>query len=259
MRLPPLECDPIFIGGEGRSGTTLLRVMLDSHSAIACGPETHFLVDPRFQEFHRHFSRTWERRAAGYGYAGRDLDDLVRDFVRGWFEPYMQRRGKRRWADKTPQNIHILPYLWELFPTAKVIHMIRDGRDVACSILPQGWGPNTIAAAAERWVSCIEKGLAHRNRTDRYMEVRYEDLVRQPERELRRVMDLVGEPWEPQMLEYWRCPHDLAPLTESSATQVVQPIYSRSIGRWKRELSSSEVSQYVHVAGTTLRRLGYDV
>lgn len=253
-----LDFDPIFIGGEGRSGTTLLRVMLDSHSAISCGPESHFLVDPRLREFHEHFLAKWPKRAAGYGYGEVDMDAFVRGFVRNWFETYMRRRGKRRWADKTPQNIHALDYIWRLFPSAKFIHMIRDGRDVACSILPLRWGPGSVRTAAGRWVDCIEKGVRHREDRERYLEVRYEDLVRHPERETRRVTAFVGEEWEPCMLEYWRFQHDLPELTEESARQVSHPIHLESIGRWRRELSPRQLRQFVRIAGETLADLGYD-
>jgi hypothetical protein len=259
MLLPPLTFDPIFLGGECRSGTTLLRVMLDAHSAIACGPETHFLVDEKFRRFHHHFRGTWWKRAAGYGYSTDDMDDLVRDFVRGWFETYMLRQGKRRWADKTPQTINVLPYLWELFPTAKFVHLIRDGRDVACSISPQTWGPDNVKAAAKRWVECIDKGVIHRGDTARYMEVRYEDLATEPEREVRRVLAFVGEEFEPGVLEYHRQEHDTPAATESSADQVARPVYASSIGRWKRDLSARELKTFMKFGAETLARLGYEV
>jgi len=259
MLLPPMDFDPLFLGGECRSGTTLLRVMFDAHSAIACGPETHFLVDDKLRRYHHHFRGKWWKRAKGYGYTTEDMDDLVRDFVRGWFETYMLRRGKRRWADKTPQTIQVLPYVWELFPTAKFVHLIRDGRDVTCSILPQNWGPNTVKDAARRWVECIEKGVAHRGDTERYMEVRYEDLATEPEREVRRVLDFIGEEFEPQMLEYHRQDHDMPADTESSAAQVARPLYTTSIGRWKRDLGARDLKRLLKIAGPTLEFLGYEV
>lgn len=232
MLLPPMEFDPIFLGGEGRSGTTLMRVMLDAHTAVSCGPETHFVVDEKFRRFHHHFRGKWWKRAEGFGYSLDDMDDLVRDFVRGWHETYMKRRGKRRWADKTPQNIHVIPYIRELFPSARFIHLIRDGRDVACSIIPQNWGPNNIKDAATRWVDCIEKGVAQRSDVERYIEVKYEELVAESEREARRVIEFLGEPWEPGVLEYHRKDHDTPAATESSAEQVARPLYTTSIGRY---------------------------
>ncbi len=257
MLLPPMEFDPVFLGGEGRSGTTLLRVMLDAHPSIACGPESQFLADPKFRAFHEHFRNTWWRRAAGFGYEQDDLDDLVRDFARGWFETYMRRRGKRRWADKTPQTIHHLPYLWRLFPTARFVHLIRDGRDVACSILPQNWGPNTVEEAAERWVDCVWKGVLHRADTERYCEVRYEDLVQSPETQVRRVLAWMGEDWDPAVLDYHSADKDNPELTESSAEQVQKPLYTSSIGRWQRDLSAHQVRAFEKIAGETLEFLGY--
>jgi hypothetical protein len=252
-----MEHDPIFVGGEGRSGTTLLRVMLDAHPAIACGPESHFLQDPRFKEFHHHFRGKWWKRAEGFGYALSDMDDLVRDFVRGWFETYMRRRGKRRWADKTPSTIRDLPYLWELFPTAKFVHMIRDGRDVCCSMLEQKWGPDDVDDAAKRWVAAIEAGAVHRGDVNRYMEIRYEDLVQQPERELRRLCTWIGEDFDPAMLRHEQADHDLAPRTESSAHQVEKPLYTSALGRWRRDLAPKDLKRFLKIAGPTLRSLGY--
>ena len=259
MLLEPMDFDPIFLGGEGRSGTTLLRVMLDAHPTISCGPETHFLVDEKLRKYHRHFRGKWWKRAKGYGYGLDDMDDLVRDFVRGWFETYMKRRGKRRWADKTPQNIHVIPYLFELFPTAKFVHLIRDGRDVACSIIPQNWGPDTIKDAAKRWVECIEKGVAHRDDPERYMEVRYEHLATEPEREVRRVLDFVGEEWDPCVLDYHAAQVDNPTETESSAEQVSKPLYTSSIGRWKTDMAPRDLKRFLKIAGPTLEFLGYEV
>jgi hypothetical protein len=257
MLLPPMDSAQIFVGGEGRSGTTLLRVMLDAHPAIACGPESHFLVDPEFERFHRHFRGKWWKRAEGYGYGAAEIDDLFREFARNWFETYMRRQGTRRWADKTPQTIRILPYLWELFPTAKFVHMIRDGRDVACSIVPQRWGPDNVKDAARRWVSCIEAGVKQRGDAERYMEIRYEDLVLHAERELRRLCAWIGEPFDPAMLDYHAKDHDLAPRTESSADQVDKPLYTSAIGRFRRDLAPRDLRKFEKIAGTTLEFLGY--
>lgn len=252
----PQAPDPIFVGGEPRSGTTLLRVILDSHPAIACGPESQFLADPRFEEFHRYFRDRWASRAEGFGYAKDDLDDLFRGFVTTFFERYAAKRGKRRWADKTPQTIWILPYLWKLFPTARFVHMVRDGRDVACSVLEQDWGPKDVEEAAARWVKSIECGKAWRG-DPRYLEVRYEDLVAHTEREVRRVLAHVGEPFVPQVLEYWRQPHDWQERNRKGAEQTSKPVYDESVGRWKRDLRGDALARYVKIAGPTLKSLGY--
>jgi hypothetical protein len=258
MLLPPLDTDPIFIGGEPRSGTTLMRVLLDSHPAIACGPESQFFADPKFWEYREHVTSKWARRAEGFGYGASDLDDLFRDFVRGWFETYMKRQGKRRWADKTPQTLWVLPQVWSLFPKARFVHMIRDGRDVACSVIEQSWGPDNVKDAAERWVRSIECGLRWRG-DPRYMEVRYEDLVADTEGQVRRVLDFVGEPFTPEVLEYYRKKHDWAAMNQKGAEQAAKPVYSDSIGRWRREMTEKQQKQFHKVAGPTLRMLGYAV
>ena len=257
MLLPPLASDPILIGGEPRSGTTLLRVILDSHSAIACGPESHFFVDPKFQEFHEYFRNRWTRRAADFDYTPNDLDDLFRDFVRGFFETYAKRRGKRRWADKTPQSIWSLSYVWTLFPTARFVHMIRDGRDVACSVLAQNFGPKDVEEAARRWVKSIECGVSRRG-DPRYAEVRYEDLVLHTEREVRRVLAFVGEPFEPAVLEHHKRAHDWAGNGPVETKRASKPVYADAIGRWRRDLTDADQKRFAKIAGPTLRTLGYE-
>lgn len=248
--------DPIFVGGEPRSGTTLLRVILDTHPAIACGPESQFLADPKFQEFHDYFRRRWESRAAGFGYTKDDLDGLFRAFVTSFFEGYARRRGKRRWADKTPQTIWTLPYLWRLLPSARFVHMIRDGRDVACSVLEKDWGPKDAEEAARRWVKSIECGRAWR-KDPRYLEVRYEELVAHTEREVRRVLAFVGEPFVPEVLDYWRKPHDWAERNVEGPQTTSKPVYADSVGRWRRDLTGDALARYTAIAGPTLRELGY--
>jgi hypothetical protein len=91
------------------------------------------------------------------------------------------------------------------------------------------------------------------------MEVRYEDLATEPEREVRRVLAFVGEEFEPGVLEYHRQEHDTPAATESSADQVARPVYTSSIGRWKRDLSARELKTFMKFGAETLARLGYEV
>src|SRR5262249_35446578 len=124
---------PIFIVGCGRSGTTLLRLMLDSHPAIAAGEETKFLTDlePIVGEH-------W-RLLHTYGFDRAWWLDRIRAFYGGFLEEYATRRGKRRWAEKTPGYTFHLAFLDELFPDAQYLHLIRDGRDVVASFRER-WG-----------------------------------------------------------------------------------------------------------------------
>ena len=174
------EFAPIVLGGCGRSGTTLLRMMLDSHRRICCGPE----------------SSLFRRRAIDAGWLadrfGFDRDeveaivDAARSrpaFIEAFAGLCMQKAGKARWAEKTPRNIGRIGEIFRCFPAARFVHVLRDGRDVACSLrthprhkvvdgrlVPTGtWRP--IAGCARRWVRDLE-GSRRWWGDPRFLEVR---------------------------------------------------------------------------------------
>ena len=136
-----------------------------------------------------------------------DHDPLTAgDAARSFYEAYAAQEGKPRWGDKSP------PYTWKArriqraLPEAHFIHLIRDGRDVALSLSEVSWGPGDVQAAAAKWVEELgsARRRAQRLRPGTYMEVRYEDLVADPEPLLRRIADFVDLPWDGGMLDYHR-------------------------------------------------------
>ena len=118
---------PIFIVGCQRSGTTMLRLMLDSHSQISCGPETRFLED-----LERIVGPDW-KRLSQFGYSQEEWLKRIRAFFEGIQSDYARSRGKTRWADKSPRYALHIHFLLQVFPDAQIVHVIRDGRDVAVS------------------------------------------------------------------------------------------------------------------------------
>jgi len=147
--------------------------------------------------------------------------------------------------------------------------VIRDGRDVVCSLLQMEWvDPTTgqqlecttdVAAAARYWVETVQVGRStaeHPTAAQRYHEVRYEDLVADPEVTLGELFEVVDEPFDPCVLEFHRQPRDLA--GESSAGQVARPIHGGAVGRWRRQLSKEEQGIVEEIAGELLRQLGYE-
>lgn len=193
---------PIFIVGAARSGTTLLRVMLDSHSNIAAGPEFRILLNfARISEFYIPVYK-------GYGFGRHDWFERVREFHGGFLSDYATGRGKGRWCDKTPAYGFHLDFIRELYPDAQIIHIIRDGRAVVRSHL-QRWGSRRAIRAMGEWRDLIEKCRKFGHRwPEQYHELRYEDLVRDPEAELRRLLEFLGEPWEAAVLEPYATTHD---------------------------------------------------
>ena len=248
---------PIFIGGEGRSGTTLMRAMINNHPNIFCGPETHFFIDKNFIDYHDIMVNHYSNRISEYNEDVRDeVNQMYRGMINNFFTKHMNANKKKRWADKTPYNIKVIDFFLDVFEgNIKFIHMIRDGRDVAASIITMPWGPKTVREAAHNWSSIIQNSRKHVGK-DYYLEVRYEDLVKEETKVLKEVCEFLDEDFNEHMLDYYK-DERLGGADESSYKQITQPLYNKSIGRWKKDLTSKEKRDFMKVAGETLKMLGY--
>jgi hypothetical protein len=258
---------PVFIGGCSRSGTTLLRVLLDGHPNIACGPEADLLCRPM----------SLQPGDLAYKF-DMELEDVVRladqsaflpDFACQFLSRYAHNRDKARWAEKTPRNVQALGYLFDNFPEARFIHVVRDGRDVVCSLRTHPrhverngqWVPNTevkpLDRCIDRWVQDVSRGLAWAD-DPRCHLVRYEDLVAEPAATMCRLLEFLGEPWDDAVLQ----PPDRQEGSTDTMKfpqnrRAVQPIDRQSVGRWKTDLTDDELGQFNARAGELMARLGY--
>jgi protein-tyrosine sulfotransferase len=229
---PVPEQSPIFVFGVPRSGTTLLRTLLDSHPRIACGPETPWLGghQPRsVMELVRFLTEDKFGYCASYGRPREEVVAAARRFVSDLMEGYARSKGKERWAEKTPDNILYIDFLLELFPDAKVLWLVRDGLDVALStsVVSEerkgvskfheekvSFGPgvpavgNTPFAAILRWRHWNQL-LGRRLLERAHLKVSYERLVKDPANVMSEVCEHIGERFEPRMLDYAAVPHDL--------------------------------------------------
>ncbi len=269
-RRRPIERQ-IFIGGCSRSGTTMLGAILGAHSDCVCPPESHFKisvirscrtrtgdVDPdcalRLIRLHWRF-KLW---GVDVDPAYAPTDSYVR--LLDWLvEEYAQERGidARVWVDHTPENVNYAPVLLGLFPRATVVHIVRDGRAVANSILPLDWGPNTVIRAAQWWQANVREGLALEDDVppDRIVRVSYEDLVRAPEEGVRRLCHALDLPFQSRMLQAdgFRPPGYTAPQHELIGRR---PSAERA-ERWRAELTPRQVEIFESLAGDLLEELGY--
>ena len=265
---------PIFIVGVPRSGTTLLRVLLDSHSRILALPETPWVSGAYGGPLS--LRQLLLDLAEGLYGAARNITGIERQhilaagaqFLEQLLEPALAARGKSMLAFKTPSDIPHLEFLVDLLPDAYYIHITRDGRDVAMSQLSKkgsfflelrGYRRLSYANVFHRWVAWENKARAVLYRGNlKVLHMRYEDLVIDPGREMERVMAFVGLPFEPAMLDYAAKSHDF-PKWEAGSTDVVRrgTLSSSSVGKWRKSKKSIEVLHTLARHDKFLVSLGY--
>ena len=261
----------LFIVGSARSGTTLLRLMFDTHPQLCVTRESHFIPDLA----RRHGTGPVDAEAlcdellANRWYRRWQLDDdLVRagltapprpDFaeaLRRLYRCYADAQGKQRCGDKTPQYVRHLPLLAELLPEARFVHIIRDGRDVVASFLSTAIGPDRFDPGVRLWRDAVAAGRAAGAALgpERYTEVFYERLVAAPEQELRRLAAFAGLDYDPVMLRYHKA-EGAADVGRYHAA-VSQPP-TPNLRDWRSELSPQQVRRFSALAGDLLAELGY--
>lgn len=270
---------PFFIVGSGRSGSTLLRMMLASHSRIVIPPETWFLL-PLIEQLpiDRVLAKDEVEKAIAImtsHYRWPDLkisteelrekahrlkDARIADLAQIVYRFHAMTAGKIRWGDKTPPYVRIVPQLSAMFPGARFIYLVRDGRDVTKSfqslkIYGLTIHQNTIEwLVANRW----ERKWATSEYAGAILRVHYEELIRNSERTLREICRFIGEDFEPQMLAWQKSVEDMVPKRELHVHQKLKrPSNFDDIERWKREMSSREIFVAEAFIGRDLRRLGY--
>jgi hypothetical protein len=234
-------------------------MILDSHPRISCGEETKFLV-----EMESIVTRYWGLLST-YGFERAFWIERIRRMYLDFQAAYLERRGKARWADKTPTYTPRLEFIDELFPTAQYVHLVRDGHDVVASHRER-WGWRAGARAANSiWVSYVRAARAFGRAlpSDRFHELRYEDLVGSPEVTARALFAFLGEEWDPAVLQYQDRDHDTtdrhARFTEARRAEGGEDatIYRSRVGAGRRSLDPA-LHRLLHArAGALLTELGY--
>ncbi len=258
---------PIFIIGCPRSGTTLVRVILDSHPHICCGPEMH--VINALQTCQQQIISHW-KQLKPYGVSKDEFNQTVAKMYTVFLNQYVADKNKKRWAEKTPENIFHVPFIDTLFPDCQFINVIRDGRDVVTSFKKR-WGRLAIINGVKQWNKSADLTFSFRKQfsQDRYFEVKYEDLVRFPRKETKKMMDFLDEPWTEDLLHHQQHHHDFW-FNYSKKTDTIQkdekqpdrhspsrPIFSSSVNRWKHDLNVIEKTVVNAKIKKNLVRFGY--
>ena len=277
-----MSTDPFFIVGVHRSGTTLLRYLLNSSPRIYIPPESDFI--PRFFlkqplneldekttdkllgiVFERYrFVKEWEaERPVSHSFYRQMNPKTPAGFLDHLYGCYAEQKGAVRWADKTPIYSSYIDLIHQIFPQAKFIHIIRDGRDAILSMLDK-WEHREIHVdiyfAARNWLRRIRQAQVSGKKLGgvQYHELFYESLVNQPEHEMRSICNFLEEPFVSEMLTHHQwAKNQIEPGSFHDAVR--RPVNKNRIGRWQQEMSAADLRLVERVAGPLLQELGYEL
>lgn len=271
--------NPIIIIGTGRCGTTLLASMLNCHPNIAAPPESFF-----WNTFSNLLSYYGDLKDSSNMH--RFIDDVLRiphisvwspkvtkdqilenlgsptpcGVYRSLMTSWCRLNGKSRWAEHTPHNIFYWKEINECMPNTKVIHIVRDGRDVALSYINARFGPKTIYSAAKHWSHCLSKieiikSSIHK---ERFHELRYEELIEKPEHSLSAVCEFLNERYLPEMLDFYKNPvHYEINVYDKEHINISKPLMKENISRWQRNMSKQDIRIFESIGSSELNGFGY--
>lgn len=289
-----MMCLPVFIIGNPRSGTTLLRLMLTNHKNIVIPPECGFAVwlydkykscdfsASVIENFVNDLStarkiETWNldySKLLDYINAARPSH--YSEAVGKVYEFYGHAVGRTflRWGDKNNYYLHHIDTLRAMYPSASFIHIIRDGRDVACSYrnlkkadIESKYAPrlpSTVRDIAFEWSANIQKIRSSFDKAEweNVYEIRYEDLVSQPGNELKRVCSFLNEPYDANMELYFINnqleQQEPVEFLQWKAKTVERPTTSE-VGKYKNELTPKEIKEFESISGLTLGIYNYEI
>jgi hypothetical protein len=268
---------PFFIFGAGRSGTSLLSRMLGHHPNLAVPPESHL-----YAIFHPWLKYYGDLRVS------QNRADLVEDIIasgpiRDWspqLEPdevlaridgegfgavveavmaaWAAKVHKPRWGEKTPKHVRYWREISTDFEDPPVIHIVRDGRDCALSLMEARFGPKSLYACAREWKKYLKRVEAVKRSLppERFYETSYERLLRHTEDVLRDICAFLGETYTPEMLQFYQntAPY---PTDVRNRQNLTRPLLAGNTEKWRSQMDQDELRVFEAVAGNALVRYGY--
>lgn len=278
----PQNAQMFFIIGRGRSGTTLLSKMLNSHAQLAVAQEGLFILNlaGRYSGLRRWDAATRarfiddllrEKRMAMWGIDRELLARRLADVAEApdyatlcclVYEAYALSQGKRDiriFGDKNPHYTLLLPRLERIFPDARYIHLVRDYRDTIVSYRKVAFDLSNVAGLAERWNHYNRPAveLAER-RPGACLCVRYEDLVNQPEEQVARMCAFLGVPFDEGVLDYHKRDDPAAPAWfRTLFADLKAPLKRENAEKWRKEMNPEEIALADAICGDLGQRLGY--
>lgn len=253
---------PIIIGGFYRSGTSLLRRLLDSHHNIYCGPEVKF-----FRDFYGNYLEddlAHLRLFSSIRTMGLDDRTLLEVFGKAFIECHeiaAKRSGKSRWADKNPENVLYLDQWYTLLDGDFIfINVIRNPLDALASLNEAGFKktiPEAFAQKAALYNAYLDKAFSFIDKhPDISFTLRYEDLVTNPRETLSALLSYLGESFNEAMLREFFSHHRKAGIEDPKVAKT-RSIHPYSIDRWKRDLNSRQISECQEHLGSWIAKLEY--
>jgi len=269
---------PVFVIGASRSGTTMFRLMLNSHSKIHIPPEAWFLGDlvaslPRSGVLSPIELEKAKKiilnntRWKDWGCCDEKLNaafqvlqnPTLSELIDKVFRSCSGVGEKPIWGEKSPRHSYFVSELKEVFPHAKFIHLIRDGRDVCASIFERGWYDRSFRRICEHWSTAVSSAFKGRQfSSDSYLEIRYEQLVQNTEYTLIKVCDFLEVPFEEKMLEFeLRISKDIVEGEKKLHSNIGSGIKGGLIGRGNKSLTKLQKEIFNIICGNTNLSLGY--
>ncbi len=268
----------IFIVGTQRSGTTLLRLLLNAHSQIGIPEDASFLM-PLLKKRYIHKDIAGDNLKALVDYFSLnswfrlwnyDCSDFLsrlsktnkislHDLIERLYFSYCDKGGKKIWGDKTPSFFRKIDILFRLFPDAKFIHIVRDGRDAFDSFRKVDQTKNNSAVMAIDWdykLFRIEKSFK-KLPIDNRVTVRYEDLLEDTEKALRTICSVIGVDYEINMVNFYKAADNYIGAHHSKL--IFSPVNKNNRYKWKKNLSLKELKVFNVLAGYYLKKYNYEV
>ena len=202
--------------------------------------------------------------------------ETARGVLLAFYGLYAAKQGKRRCGDKTPGYSTSMRAIEGVLPEARFVHIIRDGRDVALSVMARGLKERTVEELAQRWKRRIKRTRKQGGKVAHYTEIRYEDLIADTEASLRRICDFLDLPFDEAMLSYHeraaeRMSEMSGELESAEGRQALpaghrsemhsatsQPPQPERTEKWKREMDPKDIETFEEIAGDLLTELGYE-
>jgi hypothetical protein len=249
----PLQDRLIFLVGSRRSGTNWLQRILGAHPDVYCVPAETTLFSAGLQPLADRFQHTtMSSPQPGTVFIDREVMlDALRDLCDSVFsglEP--QQTATKRILERTPDHVHHLPLIGAVYPDARFVHIIRDGRDVARSLVSQPWGPTTLREAASDWRAAVEAGRRDASVVKDLIEVRYEELLASPATWVPKLHEALGLETSDEIVEATLNEAGVRFNVDAEAPQIES-------GKWRSSFSQKDLEDVMAVAGPLLVELGY--